>query len=135
MELQLRQMLHELPPHERHTLQPLPPHVQVRACSKQLPAVPFLHKRLADAPTRRPAARAQAAVLAAGASGLDTLPRLLDLLERVPFYDFDAFDFNEAAGGAPLSALFALLVVKLGLAQSFNIDLRVLACAPPPDAT
>jgi hypothetical protein len=105
VELQLRQMLHELPPHERHALQPLRPHVQ-------------------------------AAVLAAGASGLDTLPKLLELLERVPFYDFDAFEFNDAAGGAPLSALFALLVVKLGLVQSFNIDLRVLACAPlgPLDA-
>ena len=35
-ELQIRQMLHELPPHERHALQSMPPHVQVRTA--QLPA-------------------------------------------------------------------------------------------------
>ena len=30
-ELQVRQMLHELPPNERHLLQAMPPHVQVRS--------------------------------------------------------------------------------------------------------
>jgi len=69
----------------------------------------------------------QAGVLAAGASGLESLPRLLELLQRIPFYDFDGFEFNSVAGGAPLSALFALLIVKLGLAEHFSIDLRVLA--------
>jgi hypothetical protein len=67
-------------------------------------------------------------VLAAGASGSETLPELVALLHRIPFYDFDAFAFSDAAAGAPLSALLALLVVKLGLADTFAIDLRTLAC-------
>ena len=67
-------------------------------------------------------------MLAANASGLETLPRLLEMLQRVPFYDFDGFEFHAVSGGAPLSALFALLMVKLGLADHFSIDLRVLAC-------
>ena len=67
-------------------------------------------------------------MLAANASGLETLPRLLEMLQRIPFYDFDGFEFHAVSGGAPLSALFALLVVKLGLADHFSIDLRVLAC-------
>ena len=70
-------------------------------------------------------------MLAAGAAGLSTLPALVALLERIPFYDFDAFAFSDAAGGAPVSALFALLVVKLGLVDTFSIDLRTLACVPP----
>jgi hypothetical protein len=71
-------------------------------------------------------------VLAAGASGSETLPELVALLQRIPYYDFDAFQFSAAAGGAPLSALLALLVVKLGLSDTFAIDLRTLACAPAP---
>ncbi len=69
-------------------------------------------------------------MLAAGASGSPTLPELVGLLQKVPHYDFDAFAFATAACGAPLSALLALLVVKLGLSDTFAIDLRTLACVP-----
>jgi len=69
----------------------------------------------------------QAAALAAGVTAPGLVPALAELLERVPSYDFDAFALGSAAQGAPLSALFTYLLAKLGLLDTFQVDLRTMA--------
>ena len=69
----------------------------------------------------------QAAALCVGVTAAPEVHALCRLLEAVPCYDFDAFALYEVSGGAPVTALFILLLVKLGLVDTFHIDLAVCA--------
>lgn len=118
--------------------QPAPPPVPRVGCdgAGDAPAVPsqlaaWLASSELPPPARDAVASlepaAAAAVLACGCGASPTLPALLSLLQRIPFYDFDAFAFSSAARGRPLSALFLFLTVRLGLAEPFRIPLHTLA--------
>ena len=69
----------------------------------------------------------QAAAMCVGVTAAPEVHALCRLLEAVPCYDFDAFALYDASGGAPVTALFVLLLVKLGLVDTFHIDLGICA--------
>jgi hypothetical protein len=69
----------------------------------------------------------QAAALCVGVTAAPEVHVLCRLLDAVPCYDFDAFALYDVSGGAPVTALLILLLVKLGLVDTFRIDLGVCA--------